>query len=134
MFKISGRICYPEYVLNKITKNYPDEWFVRNGKKRRQKRVTFLISNCHIGKLSATFKIKLHIIAQKYCTDLNVSRKDKLVLKSMAVYKFDFSRCNSCSVGYTTFHCHIQKQLQELLECKKTSNTIIDVANTEYEQ
>ena len=146
MFKILGRNCCPEYILNKITNNYRNEKFRRNGKKIREKGVNssyFKLPD--IGKLSTTFKIQLHKMSQKYCKDVNAglvfqsckldnvfSTKDKLTLKSMVVYRFACARCNSCYIKYTNRHLstringyikdsqsHIYKHLQESLECNK---------------
>ena len=80
-----------------------------------------------------------------------LSAKDKHVLKSHVVYRFDCGACNDSYVGYTTRHyttrirehlftdkkSHVYKHLHNNQLCQRSSNesnfSLIDAANTEYQ-
>ena len=164
MFRILRRNSYPEHIVNKVAKNYLNEKFNKGHEENKPDKAKLCYFTLpYIGKLSSAFKTQFKKVCQKYCKEVNVSLafqscklssmfspKDKLLLKSMVVYKFICARCNSCYVGYTTRHfptrvhehrhdnkSHIFQHLEKNPECKnrcdETCFKIIDDAKTEYE-
>ena len=118
----------------------------------------------YLGKSSTQLKSKLSSICSKYNIKSKVrlafvsfklnnmlSAKDKHVLKSHVVYRFDCGACNDSYVGYTTRHyttrirehlftdkkSHVYKHIHNNQLCQSSSNesnfSLIDAANTEYQ-
>jgi predicted GIY-YIG superfamily endonuclease len=134
LFWILKRNCYPEHVLQKVTRCYLDSKCDNTAEptdsdNNERKVVYFKLP--YLGQQSVALKSKIKRLSKKFCENIDVqlvfqslklsnffSKKDKLPLKSHVVYKFTCSGCNSCYVGFTTRH--FQTRVHEHLTDKKS--------------
>ena len=146
IFEFLQKNCFPDYILNKVTKRYlNDKLSVKQKDEPVEENKICYFKLPYLGKISLKCQRKLRTICEKYCKKVDVrlvfqtcklkdffGTKDKLMLKSHVVYKFCCARCQSCYVGYTKRHynvrvhehlstdlnSHVHKHLQNSPQCR----------------
>ena len=128
LFYILKRNCYPEHLLQSVTKNYLNKKIDNSDEPETSvtdRRIIYF-KLPYLGQQSIVLKSKINRLCERFCKNVDVriafqslkigssfSKKDKLPFKSHVVYKFHCTGCNSSYVGYTNrrFNTRVHEHL-----------------------